>query len=54
MFNGVSVRYQRNAYDRARKSGRLYVNLGGTAEVKTFVPYIGMKVFFVLQKKMKR
>lgn len=28
----------------------LYVNLGGTAEVKTFVPCIGMKVFFVLPK----
>lgn len=30
--------------------GVLYVNLGGTAEVKTFVPCIGMKVFFVLSK----
>lgn len=31
-----------------KKSGRFIVKLGGTAEVKAFVPGVGIEAFFIL------
>lgn len=36
--DGNPSRYQLGAYDSMQQSGRLYVNLGGTAGAKAFVP----------------
>ncbi len=36
--DGNPTRYQLGAYDSMQQSGRLHVNLGGTAGAKAFVP----------------
>ena len=38
MPNGISARYQGNAYDGTQLSGCVCINLGGTAEVISFCP----------------
>ena len=46
--DGIPVRYQRETYVSMLQSGRifLYVNLGGTAEVKLLSLFFGDEGFF--------
>lgn len=47
--DGIPVRYQRETYVSMLQSGRifLYVNLGGTAEVKLLSLFFGDEGFFL-------